>query len=60
MACVDDLLSAVAEVDDPHIPTEIHRMCTSVVQIVRILCATPPEQKTPLLDEYDVRQAFWK
>ena len=55
IATVDNLLSAVAEMEDPHISTEMHRMCASVVQIVHILRATPPDQTTPLLDEYDAR-----
>ena len=56
MERVDDLLSAFAEMNDPHISTEMHRMCASVVQIVHIFRATPPSQTLPMLEEFDSRQ----
>lgn len=51
MIRVDDLLSTVEEINDPNVLTEMHRMCTFVVQIIHILRETPSEQATPLLGE---------
>lgn len=51
VARVDDLLSLVAEMNDPKISTEMHRMCVFIVQIVHILHVTPPEQAKPMLYE---------
>ena len=43
MTRIDDLLSAVDELKDPHISTHMHRMCAYVVQVVHIFRATPFE-----------------
>ena len=45
--------------NDPHISTEMHRMCASVVQVVHVFRATPPAQTLPTLKEFDTRQNSW-
>lgn len=52
MAHVDDFLSAVEEMSNPHIYTEIHRLCASVVKFLHIFRATRPAQIMPLLKDY--------
>ena len=59
MTRIDELLTAVEELDDPHISTHMHRLCASVVQVVHIFRATPYEQTAPLLDEFDAQQKMW-
>lgn len=59
MTRVDDFLPAATEMDDPHISTQMIRMCPSVVQFVHILRATPHEQSKTLLDEYDAPKYAW-
>ena len=59
MTRVDDLLSAVETLHDPHISTHMHRLCASVVQVVHIFRATPYEQTEPLLAAFDAQQKAW-
>eukprot|EP00173_Palmaria_palmata_P003117 Plantae.Rhodophyta-Palmaria_palmata.ctg32391.p3 GENE.Plantae.Rhodophyta-Palmaria_palmata.ctg32391~~Plantae.Rhodophyta-Palmaria_palmata.ctg32391.p3 ORF type:complete len:124 (-),score=2.26 Plantae.Rhodophyta-Palmaria_palmata.ctg32391:125-496(-) len=58
MGIFDSLLSVVLSMDDPHIAT-MHRMCTSVVQTVHILRATPPAQTMLMMGVYDQAQRYW-
>lgn len=43
MARIEYLRSAVEKFKDPHISTNMHRLCASIVQVIRILRATPYE-----------------
>lgn len=54
MAQVDDLMSAVEDMSDPHVSTEMHRLCASVVQVVLFLQVTPPVQTMPILRDLDL------
>lgn len=52
----EDLLSAVEEMNDPHISTEMHRLSASVAQVVHVLRATLPEKTALILREFDKLQ----
>lgn len=56
MARKGSLLSAVDEMGDPHISTEIHQMCASVVQVGHVFLANPSEQTLQKLREFNERQ----
>ena len=56
---IDELLSAVSELQNPHTAMHMHRLCASVVQIVHILRSTPPSQTLPLLPAFDAQQERW-
>ena len=43
MKRIDELLSAVEELNDQHISTQMHILCASVIQVVHIFRANPVE-----------------
>lgn len=58
-ARVNDLLSAVVKMGDPHISTKKHRICASVRPIVHVLRTSPPAQIKTLLQEYEACKRAW-
>ena len=59
MKRIDELLTAVAELQNPHVAMHMHRMCASVVQVVHIFRSTPPAQTLPLVPAFDAQQEYW-
>lgn len=56
MSRVDGRFYAVAEIEAPLTSTEMHRLCVSVIQVVHVFHATPPEKTAPILREFNKRQ----
>lgn len=56
MARADELLTAVKDIHDPHIATDMRRMSASAIQAVYVLLVNPYENIAPLLAEFDARK----
>ena len=59
MTRIDELLSAVLEMQNPHTAMHMHRLCASVVQVVHIFRSTPPSQTLPLVTAFDSQMEHW-
>ena len=59
MTRIDNLLTAVSEMRNPHTAMHMHRLCASVVQVVHIFRSTPPLQTLPLVPEFDAQMERW-
>lgn len=59
MTRVDNLLSTVLEMKEPHISTDMHCFCSLFFQVVHVFRVTPPEQTAPIPREFDACQLRW-